>query len=59
VAEWSTITEINAPSGQERERASYLEKLLRTYKLQDIHYDAAHNLIAARKGTGRWSNRRL
>lgn len=50
--EWSAITEINAPSGQERERASYLEKLLRTYQLQDIHYDDAHNLIAVRKGTG-------
>lgn len=52
VREWSAITEINAPSGHEQERASYLEKLLRTYKLQDIHYDAAHNLIAVRKGTG-------
>lgn len=50
--EWSDITEINAPSGQEKERAAYLEKLLRTYKLQDIHYDGAGNLIAVRKGTG-------
>jgi hypothetical protein len=50
--EWSAITEINAPSGQEGERASYLEKLLRSYKLQDIHYDAARNLIALRKGQG-------
>ncbi|MEO8436512.1 MAG: M20/M25/M40 family metallo-hydrolase [Pyrinomonadaceae bacterium] len=49
--EWSTITEINAPSGQEKERAAYIEKLLRGYKL-DVHYDAAGNLIAVRKGTG-------
>ena len=50
--EWSTITEINAPSGQEEQRASYLEKLLRTYKLQNIHYDTARNLTAVRKGSG-------
>ncbi len=50
--EWSDITEINAPSGQEKERAAYIEKLLRTYKLQDIHYDGAGNLIAVRKGAG-------
>src|ERR1700730_15522080 len=49
--EWRAITEINAPSGQEYERASYLEKLLRTYKLENIHYDAARNLIALRKGS--------
>ena len=50
--EWSDITEINAPSRQEQERAAYIEKLLRNYKLQYIHYDAAGNLIAVRKGTG-------
>jgi tripeptide aminopeptidase len=50
--EWIAITEINAPSGQEKERATYIEKLLRKYNLQDIHYDAAGNLIAVRKGTG-------
>jgi acetylornithine deacetylase/succinyl-diaminopimelate desuccinylase-like protein len=50
--EWTTITEINAPSGQERERARYIEKLLRNSKLQDIRYDSAGNLIAVRKGTG-------
>ncbi len=50
--EWSEITEINAPSGQEQERAAYIEKLLRSYKLQDIHYDGAGNLIAVRKGAG-------
>ena len=50
--EWSTITEINAPSGKERERAAYIEKLLRQHGLQEIHYDSAGNLIAVRKGTG-------
>src|SRR2546430_1111865 len=44
--EWIAITEINAPSGHERERAAYLEKILRGYKLANIHYDAAGNLIA-------------
>ncbi|HZG52496.1 MAG TPA: M20/M25/M40 family metallo-hydrolase, partial [Pyrinomonadaceae bacterium] len=46
------ITEINAPSGKERPRAEYIEKLLRSYKLSSIHYDATGNLIAERKGTG-------
>ncbi|MGA9994907.1 MAG: M20/M25/M40 family metallo-hydrolase [Pyrinomonadaceae bacterium] len=50
--EWSDLTEINAPSGQEQQRAAYIEKLLRPYKLQNIHYDSAGNLIATRKGTG-------
>jgi len=48
--EWIAITEINAPSKQEQERAKYLEGLLRKYKL-DIRYDSAGNLIATRKGT--------
>ena len=50
--EWIAITEINAPSGHERERAAYIEKLLRKSNLQDIRYDSAGNLIAVRKGTG-------
>ncbi len=50
--EWIAITEINAPSGHEQERAKYIEKLLRSYSLQSIRYDAAGNLIAVRKGTG-------
>src|SRR2546427_6047509 len=50
--EWISITEINAPSGQEQQRAKYIESLLRRYHLDDIHYDAAGNLIAVRKGTG-------
>ncbi len=50
--EWIAITEINAPSGHEQERARYVESLLRKYRLQDIRYDSAGNLIAVRKGTG-------
>ena len=49
--EWISITEINAPSKQEQERAKYIESLLRKHKL-DIRYDTAGNLIATRKGTG-------
>src|SRR6478672_8722246 len=50
--EWIAITEINAPSKHEQERARYIESLLRKYKLQEIRYDSAGNLIAVRKGTG-------
>ena len=50
--EWITITEINAPSGQEQQRAKYIESLLRKYHLDDIHYDSAGNLVAVRRGTG-------
>ncbi|MFN2510415.1 MAG: M20/M25/M40 family metallo-hydrolase [Pyrinomonadaceae bacterium] len=50
--EWIAITEINAPSGHEQERAKYVEQLLGKYRLQSIRYDAAGNLIAVRKGTG-------
>jgi acetylornithine deacetylase/succinyl-diaminopimelate desuccinylase-like protein len=50
--EWIAITEINAPSGQEQQRAKYIESLLRNYHLDDIHYDSAGNLVAVRKGAG-------
>ena len=50
--EWIEITEINAPSGHEQERAKHIEKLLRKYKLDDVHFDAVGNLIAVRKGSG-------
>jgi tripeptide aminopeptidase len=50
--EWIAITEINAPSGHEQERAKYIESLLRAYHLDDVHYDSAGNLVAVRKGTG-------
>jgi tripeptide aminopeptidase len=49
--EWAAITEINAPSGHEKERAAFIEKLLRGYGL-DVHYDATGNLVAVRKGSG-------
>ena len=49
--EWIAITEINAPSKHEQERAKFIESLLRKQKLE-IRYDAAGNLIATRKGTG-------
>lgn len=48
--EWIAITEINAPSGHEQQRAKYIEGLLRSYHV-DVHYDSAGNLIALRKGT--------
>ncbi len=50
--EWIAITEINAPSQHEQERARYIEGLLRKHKLQDVRYDATGNLIAVRKGNG-------
>jgi len=49
--EWIAITEINAPSKQEQERAKYIESLLRKYKVE-VRYDGAGNLIATRRGTG-------
>jgi tripeptide aminopeptidase len=50
--EWAAITEINAPSGKERPRAEYIEKLLRGYRLDEVRYDRTGNLVAVRKGTG-------
>src|SRR5918999_4735864 len=50
--EWIAITEINAPSGHEQPRAKYLEKILRSYQLDEVRYDSAGNLIAVRKGSG-------
>jgi tripeptide aminopeptidase len=49
--EWIRITEINAPSGHEKERAAHIENLLRSYKLDEVRYDSVGNLIAVRKGT--------
>ena len=48
--EWIAITEINAPSKQDQERARFIESLLRKHNLE-IRYDTAGNLIATRKGT--------
>jgi acetylornithine deacetylase/succinyl-diaminopimelate desuccinylase-like protein len=50
--EWAAITEVNAPSGEERERALYIERELRKMNLDDVHFDGAGNVVAVRKGTG-------
>ncbi|MCA1634646.1 MAG: M20/M25/M40 family metallo-hydrolase [Acidobacteria bacterium] len=50
--EWIAITEINAPSGKERERAAFVEKILRASASLDVRSDSAGNLIAVRKGAG-------
>lgn len=52
LAEWIALTEINAPSGKERDRAEAVRKLLASCKLDKVYYDAKGNLIAIRKGTG-------
>src|SRR5947209_11568974 len=38
--EWITLTEINAPSGKEQERAAFIENLLRGYKSVDVRRDS-------------------
>ena len=52
LAEWIALTEINAPSGKERERAEAVRELLESRKLDKVYYDSKGNLIAVRKGTG-------
>ncbi|HXG91679.1 MAG TPA: M20/M25/M40 family metallo-hydrolase [Blastocatellia bacterium] len=52
LAEWKAITEINAPSGKERERAEFVKKLLDSYHLDKVYFDSKGNLIAIRKGKG-------
>ena len=52
LAEWIALTEINAPSGKERERAEAVRKRLESYRLDRVYYDTKGNLIAIRKGTG-------
>ncbi|HKN83350.1 MAG TPA: M20/M25/M40 family metallo-hydrolase, partial [Pyrinomonadaceae bacterium] len=51
LGEWIAITEINAPSKHEQQRAKFIESLLRKHKLT-IRYDSAGNLIATREGSG-------
>lgn len=51
LAEWIKLTEINAPSKHEQERAAEVLKLLKDLKL-DVQRDIAGNIIATRKGTG-------
>jgi len=50
--EWKTLTEINAPSGKEQQRAAFVKRLLESYKLDRVYSDAAGNVIAVRKGAG-------
>jgi acetylornithine deacetylase/succinyl-diaminopimelate desuccinylase-like protein len=52
LAEWIALTEINAPSGKEHQRAEEVRKALQSLKLDKIYYDSKGNLIAIRKGTG-------
>jgi tripeptide aminopeptidase len=52
LAEWIRLTEINAPSGKERERADAVRKELAGCKFDKVSYDSKGNLIAVRKGTG-------
>jgi len=52
LAEWIALTEINAPSGKERQRAEAVREILRSSKLDSVAYDSKGNLIAIRKGTG-------
>src|SRR5262245_10111059 len=51
LSEWIAITEINAPSGKERERAEAVRKLLEQCKLDRIYFDSKGNLVAVRNGT--------
>jgi tripeptide aminopeptidase len=51
LGEWIKITEINAPSGKEKERAEAVRKLLDSYKLDKVYVDPKGNLIGVRKGT--------
>jgi tripeptide aminopeptidase len=50
--EWIDVTEINAPSGKERERAEAVRRLLQGYRLDSVFFDQKGNLIAIKKGTG-------
>lgn len=50
--EWIAITEINAPSGKEAERAAFIENILRGYKSLEVSRDPTGNVVATRKGTG-------
>lgn len=49
--EWIKLTEINAPSKHEQERAAEVERLLKDTKVT-VTKDSAGNIIATRKGSG-------
>src|SRR5215813_3294512 len=52
LSEWISITEINAPSGKERDRSEAVKRALEGCKLDKVYYDSKGNLIAVRKGSG-------
>jgi acetylornithine deacetylase/succinyl-diaminopimelate desuccinylase-like protein len=52
IAQWRSLVEIPAPSGQEAKRAGAVEALLRQYGLVDVRRDAVGNVMGTRKGTG-------
>jgi tripeptide aminopeptidase len=52
LAEWIALTQINAPSGKERDRGEAVRKALQFLKLDKVYYDSKGNLIAIRKGAG-------
>lgn len=52
LAEWIALTEINAPSGNERDRAEAVRRQLESRKLDKVYYDSKGNLIGIRKGAG-------
>lgn len=52
IQEWIAITEVNAPSGKEAERAAFVVNLLNSYKTVEVRRDSAGNVVATRKGTG-------
>lgn len=52
LAEWRMLTEINAPSGHEGERAAAVERILRRSPSLEVSRDEVGNLIAVRRGRG-------
>ena len=52
IAEWIRITEIPAPSGQEAQRAQYMEAEMKKAGLDEVYRDTAGNVIGRIKGTG-------
>ncbi len=52
LAEWRRLTEIEAPSGNEQERAAEVERLLREMPSLAVSRDEVGNVIAVRKGAG-------
>lgn len=51
IAEWIRLTEIPAPSGQERDRARYIREEAAKLGLTDLKTDSIGNVSAYRRGT--------